>query len=91
MNNDDIVFDENGVGNAPLIYPCPICLTQNQLSAERHYEVCSVCGWEDDDLQYEEPDYEDGANLMSLNEAKRMWQSGESLYSAYPNPKKKAS
>jgi len=56
----------------PLIYPCPVCGTPDQLSYERFYEICSVCGWEDDGLQYEEPDYENGANPMSLNRAKRM-------------------
>jgi hypothetical protein len=34
------------------------------------YEICSVCGWEDDPVQANEPDYKGGANSVSLNEAR---------------------
>lgn len=34
------------------------------------YEICPVCYWEDDGLQYNNPDYEGGANHVSLNQAK---------------------
>ena len=34
------------------------------------FEICEICLWEDDNLQYAEPDREGGANKMSLNQAK---------------------
>jgi Cysteine-rich CPCC len=34
------------------------------------FEICSVCGWEDDQVQASNPDYRGGANLVSLNEAR---------------------
>jgi 1-acyl-sn-glycerol-3-phosphate acyltransferase len=35
------------------------------------YEICHVCFWEDDPVQDYDPDYADGANKPSLNEARR--------------------
>ena len=32
------------------------------------YEICSICGWEDDPVQFKDPDYRGGANGPSLNE-----------------------
>ncbi len=52
-------------------YPCPCCgfLT---LSEDRYgsYEICPICYWEDDNVQFDDPDYQGGANTESLNEAK---------------------
>jgi len=73
-----------------LTFPCPVCDTPNQFYDTGCFGICQVCGWEDDGLQYEEPDYEDGANPMSLNEARKMWQNGETLYQNHPNPNRKA-
>jgi hypothetical protein len=35
------------------------------------YSICGVCFWEDDGVQFRDPDYEGGANAVSLNEARR--------------------
>ena len=35
------------------------------------YEICEVCGWEDDPVQFKEPDREGGANRVSLRQAQR--------------------
>ena len=53
-------------------YKCPCC-ERFTLSEEPPgtYEVCEVCGWEDDLAQYKNPDLEGGANSMSLNNAKK--------------------
>ena len=32
------------------------------------YEICAICGWEDDPVQFDDPDYRGGANGPSLNE-----------------------
>ena len=46
------------------------------------YEICPVCGWEDECLQSEDPDYAGGPNKMSLNEAKKAYQNTERLKAA---------
>ena len=53
-------------------YKCPCC--ENYTFVEKPpgtYEICSICHWEDDNVQYSNPDYTEGANKMSLNEAKK--------------------
>ncbi|WP_084166919.1 CPCC family cysteine-rich protein [Paraburkholderia caledonica] len=52
--------------------PCPCCghLTLHELGA---YEICEVCGWEDDPVQSADPAYAGGANSSSLNEAQVRW------------------
>ncbi|MBC9246834.1 hydrolase [Paracoccus sp. 11-3] len=34
------------------------------------FEICPVCGWEDDIAQFNNPDRAGGANLVSLNQAR---------------------
>jgi hypothetical protein len=52
-------------------YPCPCCeyLTLSE-EPSGSFEICPVCGWEDDDVQYDNPNMEGGANSVSLNQAK---------------------
>jgi hypothetical protein len=52
---------------------CPVC-GYYTLPARSIFEDCPVCGWEDDPLQSKQPDYEGGANEMSLNQYKAWWQ-----------------
>jgi len=54
------------------IYPCPCCgfLTLGPPSPGS-YEICPVCWWEDDLVQYKDPSREGGANRVSLNQARR--------------------
>jgi len=53
---------------------CPCCgyytLTEEPPNT---YDICKFCYWEDDGLQYEDPNYEGGANDMSLNQAKESY------------------
>jgi hypothetical protein len=35
------------------------------------YDICRLCGWEDDNVQLADPHYRGGANEMSLAEAQR--------------------
>jgi rubrerythrin len=41
------------------------------------YEICPVCGWEDDPVQRRDPDFAGGANTLSLNEARREYHEEE--------------
>ena len=51
---------------------CPCC-EMNDLEEINEYEVCSICGWEDDPYQFENPDLT-GANPFSLNDYRKKWQ-----------------
>ena len=55
---------------------CPVC-GKYEFQHEDDYDVCPVCNWENDGLQYDEPDYAGGANDMSLNQAREAWKNGE--------------
>jgi hypothetical protein len=35
------------------------------------YDICEVCFWEDDMLQFDNPDYEGGVNPISLRQAQK--------------------
>lgn len=41
--------------------------------------VCPKCGWEKDAVQEKYPDWEGGANKMSLNQAKEAYKKGEQV------------
>jgi hypothetical protein len=60
------------MGESEGIYPCPCC-GQKTLDEEQPgtYDICSICFWEDDPVQFDKPDYEGGANHVSLNQARR--------------------
>ena len=53
-------------------YTCPCC-GYKTLDEEPPgtYEICAICFWEDDPLQFEDPDYEGGANIPSLRKAQK--------------------
>jgi hypothetical protein len=52
-------------------FPCPSCgyFTLGE-QPPGTYLICPVCSWEDDLVQFNDPDYQGGANVTSLNEAK---------------------
>lgn len=52
-------------------YPCPCCgfLTISE-GTHQTFEICPVCYWEDDEVQFCNPDFQGGANQESLNEAR---------------------
>lgn len=53
-------------------YACPCCgfFTYTE-EVGGTYFICPVCFWEDDPLQLSDPDYEGGANVVSLNQARK--------------------
>ena len=52
-------------------YKCPCCgyFTLSE-KPPGTYEICPVCLWEDDPVQFKDSDYEGGANHVSLNQCK---------------------
>lgn len=53
-------------------HPCPCCGYLTLSEPKRgSFEICPVCYWEDDRVQFEEPDERVGANAVSLNDARR--------------------
>lgn len=54
---------------------CPVCgkYEWKEIGA---YEMCPVCGWEEDEIQEEYPDDFAGPNGMSLNEYKEKYLDG---------------
>ena len=51
---------------------CPCCgyFTLGE-RADNTFQIWPVCYWEDDGVQFDNPNYEGGANRVSLNKAKR--------------------
>ena len=50
--------------------PCCNCLTLDEPPGEGSYDICSVCYWEDDPVQFKDENYAGGANHVSLKEAR---------------------
>ena len=46
---------------------CPVC-GKYEFEEQGYFNICDVCGWEDDPLQLKEPNLEGGANETSLNQ-----------------------
>jgi ribonuclease HII len=55
-------------------FACPCCgnLTL-PVEPPGTFSLCEVCWWEDDPVQFADPDYEDGANAPSLNQARALF------------------
>ena len=56
-------------------YLCPVCGKYTFEEADS-FDICEVCGWEDDLIQLENPDDYIGANEMSLNNYRKAYESG---------------
>jgi hypothetical protein len=53
------------------LYPCPCCGYQVFNEPPGSNEVCPICFWEDDEIQFAFPDCSGGANNCSLIEGQR--------------------
>lgn len=53
-------------------YTCPCC-GYKTLDGEPpgSFDICEICFWEDDDVQFDDPDYAGGANIPSLRQAQK--------------------
>ncbi len=67
-----MINDKKIVFNKKSDVKCPVCenYSFNSVSFPGSYLICEICYWEDDLLQYENPNYNGGANKVSLNEAR---------------------
>lgn len=52
---------------------CPCC----GKTLVDEYEICDVCEWENDPIQFDHPERAGGANKMSLNEARKAYKRKE--------------
>ena len=44
------------------LVPCPCC-GEGLVEAGHEFDICEVCGWEDDDYQFNHPDYCTGRHV----------------------------
>lgn len=51
------------------MYPCVCCGYRTLSEPPGSYEICAVCGWEDDAVQLRYPEYVGGANGTCLVDA----------------------
>ncbi len=51
---------------------CPVC-GKYEFESDNDFDVCEICGWENDGVQLDDPEYSGGANHESLNEARAAW------------------
>ena len=56
-------------------YICPCCDFRTlDEPPPGTFDICPICFWEDDTVQYHEPDRKGGANGVSLNQARKNYQ-----------------
>lgn len=51
---------------------CPVC-GEHHFEFPDDYDICPICGWENDGVQRDDKDYWGGANSLSVNEAKTVF------------------
>lgn len=51
---------------------CPVC-KKHRFEQKGKYEICPVCGWEDDPVARKNPSFRGGANKHSLEEAREKY------------------
>lgn len=56
------------------VFKCPVCGKYTFQSGPGSYEICPICGWENDKAQYKDPNLKGGANRLSLKEYKKQYE-----------------
>lgn len=54
---------------------CPVCGRTHVAE----YDICNICGWENDPVQASKPTLPGGANQMSLEEARKAYRAGRPI------------
>ena len=57
---------------------CPVC-EKYDFRDENDFEICPLCGWENDGVQADDYDYWGGANEMSVNQAREAYKRGDKV------------
>ncbi|MBQ9267675.1 MAG: hypothetical protein IJ217_05335 [Clostridia bacterium] len=73
-NEDHFVLDFAPVKLEMKFIRCPVCGTIEFDPNDYEWSICKECYWEYDKLQVEDPDYWGGANCLSLNEYKKLYE-----------------
>ncbi len=55
------------------------CCGNLTLDKDSRFDICRICWWQDDAIQNDDPDYDGGANHMSLNEARQAYKEGRKV------------
>lgn len=66
-------------------YPCPVCGTLCLSEEIGSFDICPVCGWEDDYVSHRWEDMMGPNGDWTLNAARKAWGNGETLFERYPN------
>lgn len=61
------------------------CACCDQLTINEKYEICSICGWEDDPVQNKDETISGGANALCLSEYRKKYNSNENNWIAHYN------
>ena len=69
----------NKMNKEDFIYGRQMCACFNGTEVD-FYDICDVCGWQNDLLQNKKADYKGGVNEMSLNEAKKTYGEGKEIF-----------
>lgn len=56
-------------------HKCPVC-GKYEFPEEDSFDICPECGWEDDWVQEDDPDY-GGANWETLNGCRALYKAGK--------------
>lgn len=56
------------------MFPCPCCGFETlDEKSPGTFGICAVCDWEDDNVQFADPDFPGGANRDSLRQFQKQW------------------
>ncbi len=64
-------------GKEPHEFMCPVC---GKYMFKEPFEECPVCGWVNDIVQADYPDWAGCGNFMSLNQCRRAYKEGKNFY-----------
>ena len=64
----------SSIAPKPQKHICPVCGKYVFANID-DFDICPICNWENDSYGEEYPDSDGGANAISLNESRRIWNS----------------